>query len=319
MRKVERIFSINSLVKELWESQPDMRFFQLLDWIEWEYSKQNDRFGQQHLFKRDSYQVEEPFSYIDLFYLEDEQLESFLKRFVEENKTRQVLEKGQAEKGSQYWLQQFVNSRQEELNNLILMSSPSLLTFLDKERSIQWKSPLQETGYQEYRNEFLELENVRKGRRIELEKYWPRMGPQWDGYAVVAGKDDQKGFVLVEAKAHVNEMKSTIRAKDLDSRFLIESTMKETMEAMGSRAPIEIWQNRYYQLANRLAYLYILNEKMGIPTWLVLVNFLDDGTHIPTDSLKWVEHYQKVFSEMDMKVESNPLFDRIVTVFPKCH
>ena len=319
MRKVERIFSINSLVKELWESQPDMRFFQLLDWIEWEYSKQNDRFGQQHLFKRDSYQVEEPFSYIDLFYLEDEQLEGFLKRFVEENKTRQVLEKGQAVKGSQYWLQQFVNNRQEELNNLILMSSPSLLTFLGKERSIQWKSPLRETGYQEYRNEFLELENVRKGRRIELEKYWPRMGPQWDGYATVAGKDGQKGFVLVEAKAHVNEMKSSIRAKDLDSRFLIGSTMKETMEAMGSRAPIEIWQNRYYQLANRLAYLYILNEKMGIPTWLVLVNFLDDRTHIPTDSLKWVEHYQEVFSEMDMKAESNPLFDRIVTVFPKCH
>ncbi|MGE7604416.1 hypothetical protein ACQKL5_18370 [Peribacillus sp. NPDC097675] len=307
------------MVKELWESQPDMRFFQLLDWIESEYSKQNDRLEQQNLFKRDSYHVEEPFSYIDLFYLEDDQLESFLKRFVEENKTRQVLEMGQAKKGSQYWLQEYVNNRQEELNNLILMSSPSLLTFLDKERSIQWKSPLRETGYQEYRNEFLELENVRKGRRIELEKYWPRMGPQWDGYAAAVGKNGQKGFVLVEAKAHVKEMKSSIRAKDLESRFMIENTMKETMEAMGSRAPIEVWQNRYYQLANRLAYLYILNEKMGIPTWLVLVNFLDDGTHIPTGSLEWVEHYQEVFSEMDIKSELNHLFDRIVTVFPKGH
>ncbi|MGM9955671.1 MAG: hypothetical protein ACI35J_07390, partial [Peribacillus sp.] len=229
------------------------------------------------------------------------------------------LEKVQAEKGSKHWIQQFVNNRQGELNHLILMSSPSLLTFLDKERSIQWKSPLRETGYQEYRNEFLELESVRRGRRIELEKYWPRMGPQWDGYATVAGKDGQKGFLLVEAKAHLKEMASSIRAKDLDSRFLIESTMKETMEAMGSRAPMEVWLNRYYQLANRLAFLYILNEKMGIPTWLVLVNFLEDDTHIPTGSVEWVEHYQEVFSEMDITSESNPLFDKIVTVYPSCN
>ncbi|MGE7781587.1 hypothetical protein ACQKL0_16830 [Peribacillus sp. NPDC097264] len=319
MRKMERIFSINSLVKELWESQPDMRFLQLLDWIESEYSKQNGGFGQGNLFKRDSYQAEEPFSYIDLFYLEDELLEQFLLQLVKDTETRLRLEKVQAEKGSKHWIQQFVNNRQGELNHLILMSSPSLLTFLDKERSIQWKSPLRETGYQEYRNEFLELESVRRGRRIELEKYWPRMGPQWDGYATVAGKDGQKGFLLVEAKAHLKEMTSSIRAKDLDSRFLIESTMKETMEAMGSRAPMEVWLNRYYQLANRLAFLYILNEKMGIPTWLVLVNFLEDDTHIPTGSVEWVEHYQEVFSEMDITSESNPLFDKIVTVYPSCN
>lgn len=317
MKKMERIFIINSLVKELWETEPNMRFFQLLDWIELEYSKQNDRLKHQNLFKRDSYNVTEPFSYIDLFYLEDELLEQFLRQLVKDSKTRHVLEQEQAEKGSKHWLQHYVNNRQEDLNNLILMSAPSLLTFLDKERSIQWRSPLRENGYQEYRNEFLELESVRRGRRLELEKYWPRMGPQWDGYAVAGGKNGQKALVLIEAKAHVKEMQSSMRAKDLESRFLIESTIKETMEAIGSKAPLDVWLNDYYQLANRLAYLYILNEKMGIPTWLVLVNFIDDATHIPTDSQQWVQHYQKVFSEMDISSEYNPLFDRIVTVFPE--
>lgn len=225
-------------------------------------------------------------------------------------------EKGKGQKGSKLLLQNYVNSNQEELNKLILMSSPSLISFIDKELSIDWKSPLMESDYKEYRNEFLEQVDEWKDKRTQLEMYWAKKGPQWDGIAVVEGKNGQKGLLLVEAKAHVHEMRSKIQAKDVRSKAVIESSIMEVKRAMGSQVSLDIWLNQYYQLANRLTYLYVLNEKNGIPTWLILVNFVNDGTHIPTDSLQWIQHYQEIFSQMGISSSSTRLFNQIVTIFP---
>ncbi|MFZ0477301.1 MAG: hypothetical protein WAM18_17675 [Halobacillus sp.] len=123
--------------------------------------------------------------------------------------------------------------------------------------------------------------------------------------------------MLVEAKAHVNEMTSKIKATDPHSIELIERTIKETKTFLGSEATMHTWLNHYYQLSNRLAYLYILNEKMKIPTWLALVNFIDDDSHKPTPINQWMNHYQEVFEEMDINFNSSNLLNRLVTLFPK--
>jgi hypothetical protein len=247
-------------------------------------------------------------------------LRSFKSNFPEESGTTSILKddfvKGKAIKGSRFLLQNYVNNKQEELNNQILMSSPSLLSFLDKEMSFLWKSPLKENGYQEYRNEFLEFVDEWKDKRIQLKKYWANKGPQWDGVAIVEGKNRQKGLVLVEAKAHLHEMASKIKAKD-PSKTLIETTIKEVKRAMGSQASLDIWLNHYYQLSNRLAFLYVLNEKIGIPTWLILANFVNDRTHIPTGTNEWIHHYREVFTQMDISSSFSSLFNQIVTIYPK--
>ncbi|MGM9949031.1 MAG: hypothetical protein ACI33P_02850 [Lysinibacillus sp.] len=219
-------------------------------------------------------------------------------------------------KGSKLLIRDYINNRTDFLNNDLLMGSPSLLSFINKELSITWHSPIKKDGYKEYRNEFLELVEEWKEKRNLLGDYWPRQGPQWDGVAVVQGKDGQKGLVFVEAKAHVNEMRSKSRAVDEKSKKLIIRTLEEVRQHFESQASLDIWLDRYYQLANRLAYLYILNEKIGIPTWLVFCNFTDDNTHIATDRDKWIKHYQEVFSVMDIRTASSRLFNQIVTIYP---
>ena len=191
------------------------------------------------------------------------------------------------------------------------------MSFIDKELSITWHSPIEREGYKEFGNEFLDLEDEWKKEKGVLGGFWPRQGPKWDALAVVQGKNGHKGLLLVEAKAHVNEMRSKIKAVDDKSKKLIESTLEEAKQKFGSEASLDIWLNHYYQLANRLAYLYILNEKIGIPTWLVFCNFVDDGTHKPTDINKWIKHYQEVFNVMDIRPASSELLSQIVTIFPK--
>ena len=220
-------------------------------------------------------------------------------------------------KGSKLLIQDYVNKRPDLLKTTILASSPSLLSFIDKELSITWHSPIEKEGYKEYRNEFLDLEEEWKEQKGVLGNYWPRQGPQWDGVAVVQGRNGQKGLLLIEAKAHVNEMTSKIRAVDDKSKALIESTLEEVRRKLDSHASLDIWLNRYYQLANRLAYLYILNEKLGIPTWLVFFNFVNDDTYKSTDLNKWLKHYQQVLDAMDIRPASSALFNRIVTVYPR--
>lgn len=230
--------------------------------------------------------------------------------------SRGNLVKGRAEKGSKFLFQNYVNLGQTKLNQQILNSSPLLLSFIDRDLSIQWKSPLQVDDYQEYRNEFLELFSEWKDKKSLLETYWAKQGPQWDGIAVVKGKNKDYGLLLVEAKSYPEEMKSKIQAKDPKSVSLISGTIEEVMRAFESQADIDIWLSHYYQLANRLAYLYILNEKLGIPTWLVLVNFVDDDAHIQTNLDKWLYHYHYVFTRMDISFKSI-YGQRIITVFPR--
>lgn len=218
-------------------------------------------------------------------------------------------------KGSKLLIQDYVNNRENLLNTTILTSSPSLQSFIDKELSISWFSPLKD-GYKEYRNEFLDLFPEWRGKRELLGNHWPRQGPQWDALAEVQGKNGQKGLLLLEAKAHVNEMTSKIKAVDVKSKALIESTLEEVKLTFGSHASMDIWLNRYYQLANRLAYLYILNEKLGIPTWLIFCNFVDDDTYKSTDLNKWLKHYQQVWDAMDIRPDSSELLSKIATIYP---
>lgn len=219
-------------------------------------------------------------------------------------------------KGSKFLIQDYVNNRPDFLKTTILTSSPSLLSFIDKELSVSWLSPLAEKDNKEYRNEFLELVDEWKGKRELLGNYWPRQGPQWDGLAVVQGKNGQKGLLLIEAKAHVNEMTSKIRAVDNKSKALIESTLEEVRRKFGSHASLDIWLNRYYQLANRLAYLYILNEKLGIPTWLIFCNFVEDDTYKSTDLNTWLKHYQQVWDAMDIRPDYSELLSKIAAIYP---
>jgi len=180
-------------------------------------------------------------------------------------------------KGSKKWIQKLINDKPEILNSQIW----STLNFLWKE-DIQWLSPLKSDDYAEYRDEaFLELLDV-KLKKLPLNEFWPKRGPQWDAL----GRSASGKLFLVEAKSHIQELISTLQAKDKDSVKRILKSLGEVKDYMESKTDFD-WSKFFYQYTNRLAHLYLL-RKNGLCAYLVFVYFIDDlQVKGPTTLFEW--------------------------------
>ncbi len=163
-------------------------------------------------------------------------------------------------KGSQRWLQWYVNDAPEVLDRQIGLGP------------IEWRSPRRDDDYAEYRDAaFLERLDIRLSRR-SLESFWPRGGPQWDAL----GRSSSGVTVLVEAKAHLSELESPATAASSDTSLaLIQTSLSETRRRLGVPEPFD-WTKRYYQYANRIAHAYLLNDLNDLRTKLVFVYFVGD-------------------------------------------
>jgi hypothetical protein len=58
-----------------------------------------------------------------------------------------------------------------------------------------------------------------------------------------------------------------------------------------------------------------MNVKLGIPTWLVLINFVNDASFKPTSLNEWLQHYSIILDGMGIKKDCK-LLDRIILTFP---
>jgi hypothetical protein len=112
---------------------------------------------------------------------------------------------------------------------------------------------------------------------------------------VVSGRQGGFGIVLVEAKSHESELRSPSSKASGESSRIIDAALSETKLALGvpDDAP---WAQSYYQVANRLAFLYWLRQRAKRQAWLVNVYFLGDcftsgAAEIagPADRAGWAE------------------------------
>jgi hypothetical protein len=105
--------------------------------------------------------------------------------------------------------------------------------------------------------------------------WWPkgRGIHNWDAVGWW-GDPAQKELVLVEAKAHVGEIRSECKAKPAGGRGVIEQSLKETAAIVGV-TDIKPWMEDHYQLANRLAIVHFL-RKCGYNPHLILIYFVGD-------------------------------------------
>jgi hypothetical protein len=180
-------------------------------------------------------------------------------------------------KGSQKWVQEIINPRPGFLNRLIQQQIASI-----SNRKIHWSWPLEKDKFAEYRDAaFLNNLDLQEFTE-ELEKFWLKMGPQWDALGKTA---DGETFILVEAKANVSEIKSTCKANNKESLRKISSALAETQKWLNCRGPRIDWKCGFYQYANRLAHLYFL-EKMQKEAYLVFLYFIGDHTHTRTSREK---------------------------------
>ncbi|GAA0122308.1 MULTISPECIES: hypothetical protein [Clostridium] len=227
---------------------------------------------------------------------------------------------GVATQGSRLYLQQYMVNAEDKLSEMIIAASPSLLIFAENKSNIDWKSPLEKCSkgeFYEYRDDFLEVLNLEDERykkaKENLREFWPKNGPQWDGLAVVNGINGEKGFLLVEAKAHLDETKSDLKAVSNQSINKIKKSISRTQEYYGIET--NDWTKNYYQLGNRIAYLYFMNEILKIPTWLVLINFTD-GEYKKTELYEWLKHYNQIYTSMGINLNSK-LLNNIIQIFIK--
>lgn len=135
--------------------------------------------------------------------------------------------------------------------------------------TIDWKSPRAVDQHAEYRDlDFLQQLGLAQ-YSDDLRSFWPKRGPQWDALGLAS---DGK-VILVEAKAHVNEMTSSCEAGE-ESRVIIDRAMVAAKGYYHANVAAD-WATGYYQYANRLAHLMFLRQH-GVDAHLVFIYFLND-------------------------------------------
>ncbi|MCV0397633.1 MAG: hypothetical protein K5872_17485 [Rhizobiaceae bacterium] len=119
-----------------------------------------------------------------------------------------------------------------------------------------------------------------------LAAFWPVRGPQWDALGLAG-----ESVVLVEAKAHLDELFSPPCAAGTSSLHRIDHALNSVREALGVRGGAS-WTDRFYQLANRIAHLYFLRSH-GVDARLLLVGFVGDAEMGgPLDAGEWETAYR---------------------------
>ena len=97
---------------------------------------------------------------------------------------------------------------------------------------------------------------------------------------------------MVEAKAHVRELRSTMSAKSDVSISRIQHSFAKTKDYLSVDAGAD-WTSPFYQYANRLAHLYLLHVLNKVDAYLVNVYLLKDedmresGTIVPQTIEEW--------------------------------
>ena len=195
--------------------------------------------------------------------------------------------KGMAIKGSRLRMQQLANSSlwRERLNVAL-------------QDELKWLSPLGEDNFAEYQLNHEEMLHnfMISGREAEsMFPFWPWRQPQWGGIAL--GK--QGTLYLLEAKSHMGELKSKLAAADPKSRELIQKTLAKIKAEAYPQGNYDSWLWEYYQFANRLAFLHLLNDTRLLKRLhlrevrLVFVNFANDVTmgKLSTTEEQWQNSY----------------------------
>jgi hypothetical protein len=160
------------------------------------------------------------------------------------------LPSSQATKGSQKWIQFFVNQKPEIINKEI-----ALVFSLPDYEKIEWLSPLKEEKFKEYKDEEFLIKLGINPEKVKLDDFWPKSGPRWDALA----KSSLDKLFLVEAKSHITELISDFKGTNPNSKSKIERSLNKTKRWFGVNATYD-WTKLFYQHANRLAHVNWLRE-----------------------------------------------------------
>lgn len=146
--------------------------------------------------------------------------------------------------------------------------------------------------------------------------FWPQTGnvPNWDavGVAEIGGREE---WLLVEAKAHVGELRSSCGAQPDGGLPKIRRALDATKAALGVDACHD-WLHPYYQCANRVAVLSFLLSH-SISARLLFIYFLGDrnqGQVCPARKEEWDKPLRDMAVHLGLQGQTE-LEQRIQRVF----
>jgi len=153
--------------------------------------------------------------------------------------------------GSEYQLLRYLGHHRKYLNAQIqeATGSNSPIEWMDYPASPRGKSQDGEwigIGFLKYLRP--DYNSIRKA----WNEFWPHRGPSWDGIFLQGGV-----IYIVEAKAYIKEMEQECQAGNPS----MEKIRRAFKRITNDEDKATVWLNsKYYQLANRLAFIYFLNS-----------------------------------------------------------
>ena len=212
--------------------------------------------------------------------------------------------------GSEWQVLRFLGRHRAYLDRLILERVPGQrLEWLDFRFD---QNPKALTGDRELAAlEFLRADDP---ARVAWREVWPTSGnPQnWDAVALL----DSRSWVLVEAKANLEELGSSCGAKGGHSLQKIDTALCATRDRLGA-SPAADWKTPYYQYANRLVVLEHL-LRHGHDVHLLNIYFCGDksgpGRTCPKDESGWVDVLARQQQSLGLP-DHHDLSDRVHRLF----
>jgi len=189
--------------------------------------------------------------------------------------------------GSLKNIQLLINKNQNLIDNIIKNEFAELTKDI-----IYWKSPIEHDDFAEYRdNDFIERLGLDR-KTIQLDKFWPTRGPQWDAFAATK----EGNIILVEAKANIPEIVSPATNAGEISKKLINESLNKTKVYLGINNDID-WSGKFYQYTNRLAHLYFFRVIHNKPTYLLNIYFIGDKSVSGPETIQeWKGALQVLYS-----------------------
>jgi hypothetical protein len=169
--------------------------------------------------------------------------------------------------GSEFQLMRFLGHHREELESIIKKE-------LKEDVEIKWfdfpYDSKKKSGDSEYVGlEFLKNEAIYKSIKGNWKKIWPSANnaQNWDAIAKIGTR-----WLLVEAKAHKNEVLSDCKASKSSKEMILRS-MTQVQNDKNIKTKND-WLKKYYQKANRLLFIHFL-EKNDIKSSLLYIYFVN--------------------------------------------
>jgi hypothetical protein len=149
-------------------------------------------------------------------------------------------------------------------------------------------------------------------------EFWPQSGnvPNWDAVARITS-DRGHEWLLVEAKAHLAEIRSSCGAKEPGGLGRITRAFEQTKQALGV-SPDRDWLTGNYQYCNRIATLQFLISH-EVPARLLFIYFTSDQCHpatwiCPQDEAGWAAELKAQAEQVGLPPD-HMLADRVHTLF----